>query len=331
MRQLLTIGKYFKDKFGEKVYKIPISISGFTCPNIDGTVAKGGCTFCENESFSPNLTDKSKFKLNLKSNENPYLEKQLLQLEYQFKYTKERLENKFGAKKFIVYFQSFTNTYAPLDTLKALYEKALSFENVIGLSIGTRTDCITDETLNYLEKLSKRALPNYLLSPTHSYKNYEIWVEYGIQSIFDETLEKINRGHDFANVKEWINKTKQKDLLVCGHLIFGLPNENQEMMLQTVTESINLKIDSIKFHPLYVTKNTLLAIDYQKGNFRPISENLYIDTLIKSIKMLPANISISRVTAGIGNDSLIDPLWCNDKHQQMKKIKSALFKENLFY
>jgi len=331
LTQILTIGKYFKNKFGEKVYKIPISISGFTCPNIDGTVAKGGCTFCENESFSPNLTDKSKFKLNLQSTENPYLEKQLLQLEFQFNTTKERLENKFGAKKFIVYFQSFTNTYAPLDTLKALYEKALSFENVLGLSIGTRTDSITDETLDYLEELSKRPLPTYLLHSKMKSSTYEIWVEYGIQSIFDETLAKINRGHTFSNIQEWITKTKERDILVCGHLIFGLPDESQEMMLRTVTESLKLKIDSIKFHPLYVTKNTLLAIDYMKGNFKPISENLYIDTLVKSIKLLPQSTSISRITAGISNDSLIDPLWCNDKHRQVKKIKLALLKKNLFY
>jgi len=331
LRQILTIGKYFKDKFGEKVYKIPISISGFTCPNIDGTVAKGGCTFCENESFSPNLTDKSKFKLNLHSTENKYLEKQLLQLEYQFNLTKQRLENKFKAKKFIVYFQSFTNTYAPLDTLKALYEKALSFENVIGLSIGTRTDCITDETLDYLESLSKRQLPPYLQNLKMKTNTYEIWIEYGIQSVYDVTLEKINRGHDFKNIQEWITKTKMKNLLVCGHVIFGLPDETEDMMLQTVIESLNLNIDSIKFHPLYVTKNTLLAIDYLKEKFKPIDEKSYIDILVKSIKILPHNISISRITAGIDSDSLLDPEWCKNKHQQMKNIKLALLKEGLFY
>ena len=316
MKHLNTIGRYWRKKYSQKVYKVPISISGFTCPNIDGTVAKGGCTFCENESFSPNLVDKSKFKLNLHSKENPYLEKQLLQLQMQFDATKERLVNKYGAKKFIVYFQSFTNTYAPLDTLKALYEKALSFENVVGLSIGTRTDSITEETLDYLQKLSQ-------------YK--EIWVEYGIQSIYDETLEKINRGHTFANIKEWIIKTKERNLNVCGHMIFGLPNETQEMMLKGVEESIKLGIDSIKFHPLYVTKNTLLANEYKLGEFTPISEELYIDTLVKSIKMLPEHISVSRVTAGISDSSLLDPSWCNNKHAQIYKIKQALLKEGLIY
>ncbi|MCD4758025.1 MAG: TIGR01212 family radical SAM protein [Arcobacteraceae bacterium] len=316
MKHLNTIGRYWRKKYGQKVYKIPISISGFTCPNIDGTVAKGGCTFCENESFSPNLVDKSRFKLNLHSKENPYLEKQLLQLQMQFDATKERLENKYGAKKFIVYFQSFTNTYAPLDTLKSLYEKALSFDNVVGLSIGTRTDSITEETLDYLQSLSK---------------DKEIWVEYGIQSIYDETLEKINRGHTFSNIQEWILKTKDRNLLVCGHMIFGLPNETQEMMLKGVKESLKLGIDSIKFHPLYVTKNTLLANEYKQGEFTPISEELYVNTLVKSIKMLPDNVSISRVTAGISDSSLLDPSWCNNKHKQIYKIKQALLKEGLIY
>ncbi|MBD3840714.1 MAG: TIGR01212 family radical SAM protein [Campylobacterales bacterium] len=311
-----TIGRYFRDKFGQKVYKVPVSISGFTCPNIDGTVAKGGCSFCENESFSPNLTDRSRFKLNLQSKNNPYLEKQLKQLQMQFEATKDVLKNKFGAKKFIVYFQSFTNTYAPLDTLKSLYSKALEFDDVIGLSIGTRTDCITDETLDYIEQLSSTK---------------EIWIEYGIQSIYDETLEAINRGHDFANVKEWIIKTKQRNINVCGHMIFGLPNETQQMMLNSVQESINLGIDSIKFHPLYVVKNTLLTNDYLKGKFEPISEELYIDTLVKSIKMLPDHVSVSRVTAGISNDTLLSPQWCNNKHNQIKNIKQALLKEKLIY
>jgi len=316
LKHLNTIGRYWRKKYGEKIYKVPISISGFTCPNIDGTVAKGGCSFCENESFSPNLKDNSRFKLNLFSTENPHLEKQLQQLQMQFEATRDVLQNKFGAKKFIVYFQSFTNTYAPLSTLKALYEKALSFHNVIGLSIGTRTDCITDETLDYLEELSKTK---------------EVWVEYGIQSIYDKTLEKINRGHDYANIQEWIKKTKERKLLVCGHMIFGLPDETQEMMLKGVEESIKLGIDSIKFHPLYVVKNTLLTNDYKKGKFHPISEELYIDTLVKSIKMLPKNVSISRVTAGISDNTLLDPSWCNNKHKQIHNIKQALLKEGFIY
>ncbi len=300
------------------MYKIPISISGFTCPNIDGTVAKGGCTFCENDSFAPNLTKekKSNFKLHPNNPDNPYLGQQLLQLQSQFETTKKILQKKFGAKKFIVYFQSFTNTYAPFETIKALYEKALSFDDVVGLSIGTRTDSITDEILDFLQELNKTT---------------EVWVEYGIQSVYDKTLEKINRGHDFANIKEWIKKTKDRDLLVCGHMIFGLPDETQDMMIQSVKQSIDLGIDSIKFHPLYVVKNTILTKDFLNGTFTPIDENLYIDTLVKSIKLLPPNISVARVTAGIDDDSLLSPMWCKNKHQQMFNIKKALLKEGLVY
>ena len=317
LKEVLTIGRYFKKKFGQKVYKIPISISGFTCPNIDGTKAKGGCSFCENDSFSPNLQEKkTKFKLNPNIEHNPFLENQLKQLEMQFIATKKRLENKFKAKKFIVYFQSFTNTYAPLSTLKALYEKALSFDDVIGLSIGTRTDCVTDEILDFLYEKSKQK---------------EIWIEYGIQSFFQTTLDKINRADDVENMRYWIRRTKEKGLNVCGHLIYGLPDENQEMMLETFKQTIDLKVDSIKFHPLYVVKNTLLTNEFKKGRFTPISEELYIDTVVKSIINLPQNVSVQRVTAGIDDDTLLSPLWCKNKHQQMKKIRVALEEEGFIY
>jgi len=317
LKEVLTIGRYFKKKFGQKVYKIPISISGFTCPNIDGRKAKGGCSFCENDSFSPNLQEKkTKFKLNPNIEHNPFLENQLKQLEMQFIATKKRLENKFKAKKFIVYFQSFTNTYAPLSTLKSLYEKALSFDDVIGLSIGTRTDCVTDEILDFLYEKSKQK---------------EIWIEYGIQSFFQTTLDKINRADDVENMRYWIKRTKEKGLNVCGHLIYGLPDENQEMMLETFKQTIDLKVDSIKFHPLYVVKNTLLTNEFKKGRFTPISEDLYIDTVVKSIVNLPQNVSVQRVTAGIDDDTLLSPLWCKNKHQQMKKIRVALEEKGFIY
>ncbi|WP_418181212.1 TIGR01212 family radical SAM protein [Aliarcobacter lanthieri] len=317
LKDVLTIGRYFKNKFGEKVYKVPISISGFTCPNIDGTKAKGGCSFCENDSFSPNLQErKPKFKLNPNVEFNPFLENQLKQLEIQFLATKKRLENKFKAKKFIVYFQSFTNTYAPFYTLKTLYEKALSFDNVIGLSIGTRTDCVTDEILDFLYEISK---------------DKEVWIEYGIQSFFQKTLDKINRADDVENMKYWIKRTKDKGLNVCGHLIYGLPDENQEMMLETFKQTIALKVDSIKFHPLYVVKHTLLTNEYRKGRFTPITEELYIDTVVKSIVDLPSNISVQRVTAGIDDDTLLSPMWCKNKHQQMKNIRIALEEKGFNY
>jgi len=319
MEQIYTFGTYLKNKFGAKVYKVGINISGFTCPNIDGTVARGGCTFCENDSFSAS-TDEVKelksFHLNLNSKENPYLDKQLQQLQFQFDAISKRQTQEYGAEKFLVYFQSFTNTYAPFETLKALYDKALSFDNVVGLSIGTRSDSITEETLAYLSSLAKEK---------------EIWIEFGIQSVYDTTLEKINRGHDSANVKEWIIKSKDAGLNVCGHLIFGLPDETQEMMLETSKQAYEWGIDSVKYHPLYVVKKTALANEFMRGEFTPISEEEYLNVLLESIKMKPKHVSVQRVTAGINDDSLLAPQWCRDKNQQVKNINKALKKIGLKY
>ncbi len=312
MTQIYTYGNYLKDKFSCKVYKVGINISGFTCPNIDGTVAKGGCTFCENDSFSAStneIQDLKGFHLNLNSKENPFLEQQLKQLEIQFDSISKIQKEKYGAEKFLVYFQSFTNTYAPFETLKALYDKALSFKNVVGLSIGTRSDSITDETLNYLAKLNK---------------DKEIWIEFGIQSIYDETLDRINRGHSAENVKKWITKSKDAGLQVCGHLIFGLPDETKEMMIETAIEAYKWGIDSVKYHPLYVVKRTALANDFTSGKFTPISEEEYLDVLVETIKLKPKEISVQRVTAGINDDSLLAPLWCKDKNTQIKNINKAL-------
>lgn len=319
MQEVLTTGRYFRKHYGCNVYKTPISILGFTCPNIDGSVAYGGCVFCENESFSPNLgvqKNINKFYLNPKSKENPFLDSQLLQLESQYKQTKKILEKKFNAQKFLVYFQSFTNTYAPFSTLKALYDKALSFEDVIGLSIGTRTDSIEKQTLEYLAEKSKTK---------------EIWVEYGIQSVYDETLKRINRGHSVKNVFEYIQLTRQYGIKVCAHLIFGLPGENQSMMLESVKAAIDLGVEAIKIHPLYVVKRTALANDYNAGKFVPISEDEYIDTLVKALKMIPKGMMVQRVSAGISDETLLAPNWCNNKHQQMYNIKKNLKENGLYY
>ena len=318
-KQITTFGTYLYDRFGAKVFKVPVSISGFTCPNIDGTVARGGCTFCENDSFSPSL-DKAQplkgFHLNLRSAENPFLSMQLEQLEKQFDVLSKRLRREYGAEKFLVYFQSFTNTYAPFETLKALYDKALSFDDVVGLSIGTRSDSITDETLAYLAALSKTK---------------EIWVEYGIQSVYDRTLARINRGHDSASVERWIKKSKAAGLNVCGHLIFGLPGETQAMMLETARRAYEWGIDSVKYHPLYVVKRTALANEYVRGEFTPITEAEYIDTLVKAIRMKPEQVSVQRITAGIDDDSLIAPEWCRDRNAQVRHINAALKQIGLKY
>ncbi len=308
-KPLPTFGRYLKRKFKSRVQKLPVGLSGFTCPNIDGTVAKGGCTFCLNESFSPNLAQDAKITLNLQSIKNPLLEQQLRELDAQIKQTQIAFKKQ-GIEKFLVYFQSFTNTYAPFSTLKALYEKALSYPDVVGLSVGTRSDSVSDEVYDYLAELSKTK---------------EIWIEFGVQSIFDETLKKINRGHDATNAKEAILKAKSKGLNVCAHLIFGLPDETKDMMLQTAKEVYSWGVDSVKYHPLYVVKNTLLANDFKSGKFVPISKEEYADVLKETIKIKPKHITIQRITAGIDDDTLLAPDWCSwSKNKMMTFLNKEL-------
>jgi len=318
MQKLLTYGEYLKDKFGSKVKKIPLAISGFTCPNIDGEVAKGGCTFCENDSFSPNLSkNRDKIFLNLKSKVNPLLQNQLLQLESQIARDRAKFTKELGITNYLAYFQAFTNTYAPFDTLKALYDRALEQKGVLGLSIGTRSDSVEDRVYEYLQELSKTK---------------EIWIEFGIQSIYDETLKRINRGHDSKSVENAIKKAKDIGLNVCGHLIFGLPGENRDMMLNSAKAAFDWGIDSVKFHPLYVVKNTALANEYKLGKFTPITMQGYIETLCDAIDIMPKHISIQRITAGIEDNTLIAPQWCGkSKNYQMSKIKKALKERGYFY
>lgn len=319
LKEILTIGRYFREKYGTTVYKTPISITGFTCPNIDGTVAKGGCVYCENESFSPNLEASkkttAKFKLNLHSEENPFLEQQIFQLEAQYKKTKIKLSKKFDAKKFIVYFQSFTNTYAPFSTIKALYEKAFSFPEVVGISIGTRSDSISDDVLEYLSAKVK--------------EGKEVWIEYGVQSVYDETLKFINRGHDVQNAKELIIKTRKMGINVCAHIIFGLPNESPKMMLEGIKQICFWGANSIKIHPLYITKNTKLANYFKKELFVPICEDVFLQTLVEAIKIMPSSMIVQRISAG--DSTLVAPKWCSDHHKQMKNAREALKNAGYLY
>lgn len=318
MRELNTFGRYLKKRFKTRVYKIPVSVVGFTCPNIDGKVARGGCVYCENESFSPNLANnRSKFTLSLDSLQNPLLDLQLEELDRQYEETKKHFLKDYGIKRYIIYFQSFSNTYAPLETLKKLYERALEKKDVVGISIGTRADCVNDEIFKYLKELSNKK---------------EIWIEFGVQSTNDEVLQKTNRGETYKDIKKAIIRAKEYGINICVHMIFGLPKETPQMMLEGIKEISTLGIDSIKFHPCYVVKNTILANDYMAKKYEPLNEDEYIKTLVEAIKILPPNIKIQRVAAGISNDTLLVPKWCgDDKNTQMKKIKKALLKEGLVY
>lgn len=315
MKEILTFGRYLKSRFKTKVSKVPISIEGFTCPNIDGKKARGGCSYCQNESFSPNISSKNEFKLNNNS-QNHHLDYQLKMLEDEYRSYSRFLKNDRGAKKFITYFQSFSNTYAPVNTLRALYTRALEFEDCVGLSIGTRADCVDSEKLDLLEEMSQVS---------------EIWIEYGVQSVHNVTLEKINRAEKIEDIKKVVIDSKKRGLKVCVHLIFGLPDESDEMMLESVKEVYALGIDSIKFHPLYVVENTKLAKQYKNREFETISKKRYIDLLIQSLKLLPEGISVQRVSAGVDEKMLISPQWCRNKNSFMAELRQILVKNGIIY
>lgn len=351
---MLTVGRYFKQKFGEKVRKIPISLSGFTCPNIDGSVAKGGCIYCKNESFSPSLVMKKKndliqsnnetkrdlknsdneldsnnavfqpnnqdamrLKMNFSLTHNPLLPKQLQELETQFYYHANFHKNKYGIKKYMVYFQSFTNTYAPFDTLKTLYTKALTLPSVVGMSIGTRVDCVDTKLLDFLAQFVK--------------DGKEIWLEYGIQSVYEETLKITNRGHTMEGVETLFKETRKRGIKACAHLIYGLPNESVDMMIHSLKTILDYGVDSLKIHPLYVVEGTALARMYKKGEYSPITLEEYGEAIARSLKIIPPTIVVQRVSAGAHDESLLAPKWCFDKNIQMRYLRERLKRDGIDY
>lgn len=313
MRELLTLGRYFKKTFGERVRKIPITLQGFTCPNIDGSVARGGCIYCRNESFSPSiikLPQEKSVKMNFSLKENPILPSQLSQLKEQFFWHADFHKEKFSVSKYMIYFQSYTNTYAPLSTLKALYDEALSLPNVVGMSVGTRLDCVNEEILDLLEGYVK--------------KGFEIWLEYGVQSIFPQTLELINRGEDMSKASEIFSNTRKRGIKVCAHLIYGLPNESREMMLESLRSVLEWGVDGLKLHPLYVVEGTQLAKMYKKGEYTPIDLQSYTQLILDSIEIIPENVVLQRISSGAHDETLLAPKWCFDKNIQMRYIRDEL-------
>lgn len=350
---MLTVGRYFKQRFGEKVRKIPISLSGFTCPNIDGSVAKGGCIYCKNETFSPSLVMKkkqdsnikdsilatnteenrefrgqqsavlqdtnalSRVKMNFTLTQNPLLSTQLQELETQFYYHANFHKNKYGIKKYMVYFQSFTNTYAPFDTLKTLYTRALKLPDVVGMSIGTRVDCVDSKLLDFLGEFVK--------------EGKEIWLEYGIQSVYEETLKLTNRGHTMEGVENLFKETRKRGIKVCAHLIYGLPNESADMMIHSLETILSYGVDSLKIHPLYVVSGTALARMYKNGEYTPITLEEYAEVIARSLKIIPPTIVVQRVSAGAHDESLLAPKWCFDKNIQMRYLRERLKKEGIEY
>ncbi|MEB2308103.1 MAG: TIGR01212 family radical SAM protein [Candidatus Brocadiaceae bacterium] len=267
--------EYLKEHFSYKVHKIPLH-AGFTCPNRDGRAGLGGCTYCINESFSPNV----------KGNALPVKE--------QIERGKEFHKRRYGTEKFIAYFQSFTNTYADIETLKSCYEEALSDRDVVGISIGTRPDCITDDVLSLIDGYTKK---------------YHVWIEYGLQSIHDKTLERINRGHNSRIFLDAVHRTKKTCINICVHVILGLPGETEEEMMETAHAVAGLGIQGIKLHHLYVAKNTVLAEEYFQGKVQTLDRDAYIKLAVDFLERIPSDVTVQRLVGDTHGNFLLSPVW----------------------
>lgn len=287
-----NLSDYYKKIFGEKVIKLSFN-GGFTCPNrINGNT---GCIFCSgNYEYAGNPS---------------------ISLRKQYDEQKEMMDKKWPNAKYIAYFGSFTNTFDTTENLKKRFEEVLTFPNIVGLSIGTRSDAISDDCLEYLIDLNKRTF---------------LTIELGLQSSFDNTLKFINRGHDVQNFIDCVNKLKKNNIKVVVHIINGLPNETEEMMLENIRFLNKLDIDGIKIHNLFIVKNTPLATIYLNKPFSLLTKEEYIDLLYKQIRLLKPSIVIHRLTGDPKKEDLIAPTWALKKIDILNGIVKKLKKEKAY-
>ena len=267
---------YLKERFGTRVHKVSVD-AGFSCPNRDGTISKDGCIYCDNRAFSfHNRSDKT------------------LSLAGQIREGITSAKKRFKAKKFIIYFQAHTNTYAPLELLKKTYDTIKSFDDVVGLSIATRPDCVNKEILELVASYAD---------------SYEVWIEYGLQSIHNKTLDFINRGHKYEDFLKAVEQARNYNIKICAHVIIGLPGETKDMMMATAKELARLKIDGVKIHPLHIVKGTKLQELYNKGEYKPLELDEYLDILSNFLSYLWQKTVVQRINASCPKDLLIAPSW----------------------
>ena len=285
---------YLRDLFGCRVQKITVD-AGLTCPNRDGTLASGGCIYCNVRGSGTGAHAKGQSVL-----------QQLIN-------GKKSLARRYQAKKFIAYFQSFSNTYAPLPVLKRLYEEALSVEGIVGLSVGTRPDCVDEPVLDLLQNYAQHHL---------------VWVEYGLQSAHDKTLALINRGHDVQCFIDAVEKTKNRGIKICAHVILGLPRETRKEMLYTAETIQKLGIDGVKLHLLYVVKGTRLESLYRRGEFKCLEQQKYVDLVCDFLERMPPGMIIQRLTGDPHPEELIAPAWSLKKAETLELIRKTLEKRD---
>lgn len=285
-----TFGRDLLKRYGQRVHKLALN-AGFTCPNRDGSKGRGGCTFCNNASFNPN------------ARRQPGIAEQLAA-------GRAVLARRTGAKRFIAYFQAYTNTYDDLQRLADLYEQALREPDVVGLSIGTRPDCVPLEVLDLLVSYQRRG--------------YEVWLELGLQSAFDETLARVRRGHGFAEYRATLLAARQRGLPVCTHLIAGLPGENAEMARASLRRVLALGVDGLKLHPLHVVTHTRLALEWRQGGYAPLTLSAYVELAADLVELAPPEVVFHRLTGTASADILLAPAWCGQKWAVLNAIAACL-------
>jgi len=289
-KRYYDLKSYWQNRFGCRVHKLPID-AGFTCPNRDGQVATGGCIYCDGRGSALRQTGA------------------LPSIGEQIRRGKEYYRRRGKAQKFVAYFQTFTNTYAPVDRLKALYDEALAAEDVIGLSIGTRPDCISDETIALIRSYAER---------------YHVWLEFGLQSIHDRTLRTINRGHDMATFLDAVRRTGDSPIRICTHIIVGLPGESYEEMMETAHALAELPIQGIKIHNLLALQGTALGNRYEQRELAMMSREEYVATVCDILEILPPEMVIQRLTADGYREIFLGPEWAANKLTVLNAINSEL-------
>lgn len=287
---------WLRRQLGCKVQKISID-AGFSCPNRDGTLATGGCVFCDNKAFSPAYCRGNK------------------SVKRQVEDGISFFKRKYKDMKYLAYFQAFTNTYAPVEHLKSLYEEALSIEDVVGIVIGTRPDCVSDDILNYLEELNRQTF---------------MIVEYGIESTDNEMLKRINRGHTYECSVRAIERTKERDILVGGHVILGLPGMTEEDCIREVERLNNTQLDILKLHQLQVVKDTRLAGEYLEKPFKVFNIDEYIRLVATLIQHIRPDMILDRFISQSPAEMLIAPKWGIKNYEFANALDNYLAKNNIY-
>jgi hypothetical protein len=304
-QRFFTYHQYMHARFGGRVHRVTID-AGFTCPNRDGTVASGGCTYCNNDGFSP-ASQMYRAKVYLKPS-IPIAQ----QIENQIPFLKKR----FHTDKFIAYFQAFSNTYAPVKELESLYKEALAHPGIMGLAIGTRPDCVDEEKIRLLQNLSE---------------SHYVSVEYGCESIYDRTLQWVNRAHDYRCFVDAVHATAGRNIDITAHLILGFPTETRDEMLAMAEVLSELPIDFIKIHNLHIVEKTPLARMYQDRPFPVLEKDEYIQLVTDFIERLSPRIGIQRLYGDAPKDMLIAPRWLTNGSEMAGLVNDELIRRNSYH